>query len=68
MNKRIILIGIFYCTVILISGCILQPGPPLKEGEFPEITETECIMGVHVDYASGILVRNVSDVETVFNA
>lgn len=68
MNKRIILIGLFYCTVILISGCILQPGPPSNEGKFPEITETECIMGIHIDYDSGILVHNETDVETVFNA
>lgn len=67
MNKRIIFSGLFFCTVILISGCILQPGPPSKEGKFPEITETECIMGVHVDFDSGILVRNETDVETVFN-
>ncbi|MFX0208844.1 MAG: hypothetical protein ACFFDT_22870, partial [Candidatus Hodarchaeota archaeon] len=61
------LIGLFYCSVILICGCILQPRPLPSEGEFPEITETECIMGIHMDYNSGILVRNETDVETVFN-
>lgn len=67
MNKRIIFIGFLCCTGILISGCIHKSSPISKEGEFPEITETKCIMGVHKDYDSGILVRNETDIETVFN-
>jgi len=68
MNKRMIVIGVFYCAVLLISGCLQKPVSPLDENEFPEITETECVMGVHVDYASSIPVQNETDVETVFNA
>ena len=67
MKKRNSIIGLFCLIGILISGC-LQQSVPSDEDEFPEIVETECIMGVHVDYVSGISVQNVADVEMVFNA
>ena len=66
VTKRTRLLELFYCIIILNSGCIHQPASP-DTGEFPEITETECIMGVHIDYVSGIPVQNETDVEHVFN-
>jgi len=66
MNKKMGRIPILINLTLLINGCIQQPDIPPNTGEFLVITETECIMGVHIDFRSGIQVFNETGVELVF--
>ena len=66
MPKKMGRILILICLILLTNGCIQQPDIPPNTREFPVITETECIMGVHIDFRSEIQVINETGVELVF--
>ena len=66
MPKKQWRIMILICLTLIICGCIKQPDIPPYTGEFLIITETECMMGVHIDFRSGIQVFNETGVKSVF--
>ena len=66
MNRNTLLIALIV-GIIFVVGCTQQGKDDTNslDGEFKEIEE--CIMGVRIDYRSGITVQNEADVEFVFN-
>jgi hypothetical protein len=57
---KTILVTLIILGTILISGCFES-----EDSEWVEIKEN--IVAVHVDYSSGIPVRNIANIEIVFN-